>query len=115
MRNCIYNTFILICIFSSVSISGVSHLEFKNNLKQILLHLFSLNWPIGPIRSTSCDVRPCVSVRVCPLPMPFFCVRGLVHASLVRGLVHASVALAWSPKNGEVFRIGRITRRNVGM
>ena len=43
----------------------------------------------------------------CPLPVRFFCVRELVHASLVRGLVHASVALAWSPKNGELFRNGR--------
>ena len=50
-------------------------------------------------------LSPYVSV---PSPCNFFCVRGLVDASLVRGLVHASIALAWSPKKGEVFRIGRV-------
>ena len=33
--------------------------------------------------------------------MRFFCVRELVHASLVQKLLHASVALALSPKNGD--------------
>ena len=64
--------------------------------------VFSKNRPLGRFFHR-------VDMSVCPLPMQFFCVQELVHASLVRELVHASVALAWSPKNGEVFRIGRVT------
>ena len=71
-------------------------------------NFFSSNRLIGPIWSSSRDVRlwRLAGWLGCPLPMRFFCVRELVHASLNRGLVHASVALAWSSKNGEVFRIG---------
>ena len=66
---------------------------------------------IGPLGRFDLVVAMSVCVSVCPLPMRFFGVRELVHASLVRGLVHASVALAWSHKNGEVFRIGRVIDR----
>ena len=81
---------------------------------------FSPNLPTGPIRSCSRDVRlsVCLSVSLSP-SHAIFCacglvhasiVRGLVQASIVRGLMHASVALAWSPKNGEVFRIGCVLK-----
>ena len=50
----------------------------------------------------------CVCVSVCPLPMRFFFLRGWTGAERASsvdwcGLCHA---LAWSPKNGEVFQIG---------
>ena len=42
------------------------------------------------IWSSSRDVHLSVCQSVCPHPIQFVCVHGLVHASLVRGLVHAS-------------------------
>ena len=48
----------------------------------------------------------CLLACLSPSHAIFFCVWELVQASLVPELVHASVAIAWSPKNGEVFRIG---------
>ena len=44
-----------------------------------------------------------------PFLCNFFCVHGLVHVAPPLELGYASVALAWSPKNREVFRIGRIS------
>ena len=42
---------------------------------------FSQNRPTGPIRSISRDVRPSICLYLsCPLPMQFFCVRGLVRS-----------------------------------
>ena len=70
---------------------------------------FSPNRPLGPFGLV---VAMSVPDFVCPLPMQFVCVLGLVHTSLVRGPVHASLALAWSPKNGELFRIGHIIPPN---
>ena len=74
-----------------------------------------------------------VTLFVCPLPMQFFASMDWCGASLVRGLVRsvprpwtgaeppltvdwcgASLALAWSPKNGEVFRIGLNVLLTVG-
>ena len=41
---------------------------------------FSPTRPSGPSWSSSPDVRVCVCLSVCPLPMKFFCVVGLVQS-----------------------------------
>ena len=82
--------------------------------------IFSPNRPTGPIQSSSHDVRPyLVFSFVCPLPMHFFCVRGLVRSAPCPWTgaerpssvdwCGASLALVWRPKKGEVYRIGRVT------
>ena len=83
--------------------TGLPRLVFKESALGRFFHRVAMSVCVGTY------------VRTCPLPMQFFCVRELLHASLIRELVHAFVALAWSPKNGEVFQIGRITCRNLGM
>ena len=74
----------------------------------IIIYLFinffflSPNRPIGPIPSSSRNVRVLSFVVCFPLPMRFFSV------NRVRIFAWTESALAWSPKNGEVFRIGQI-------
>ena len=59
----------------------------------------SENWCMRPSPSRGALKMGTRSRPLIPFPFDFFCVRELVHVSLVQELVHASVAHAWSPKN----------------
>ena len=79
-------------------------LQMAYILNQSFLHVLNFH-RIGPLGRFGLVVAMSVHVLldVVPFPCNFCMVRG--GASLVRGLVRSVPRLAWSPKNGEVFRI----------
>ena len=103
LNNLGYSPFYYLPILQASLVVTVTKKSRGKKRKQVCLNFHR----IGPLGRFDLVVTKSVPDCVC-----VFCVRELVHATLVRELVHASVALAWSPKNREVFRIGR---RNVGI
>ena len=70
------DTWFFYVAFLSISVRfGIGATICKSREIQCLLYAgFSLNWPTGPIRSSSRNVRPYPTLFLCPLPMQFFCV-----------------------------------------
>ena len=74
--------------------------------------ILSSNWPTGPIWSSSRDVCPrlCDFVTLSPSHAIFLGPWTGAERHSSEDWCGASLALAWSPKNGDVFRNGRVTQ-----
>ena len=92
----------------SLFFPNLQNIKNPKPVSLVTIFFFSViftNQPTGSIWSSSRDVHGYLYLCIYPLPMQFFAWTG-AERPLSVDWCGASLPLAWSPKRGEMFRIG---------